>query len=142
MNKKAILLVILTVVCLGATVGLWFLVNNAKLEFTEVEVKVLSSETRNIKTTKGKTTQVHEVTVEYEGKSYDLKNVYSSASYMVGRNVTAYLANGKLYANEAGVKTATPVATVYFIFLFATVGLFILTPTYISHCKKKAKENA
>lgn len=141
MNKKAIVLVVLTVVCLAATVGLWFLMNNTEVEFTEVEAKVLSAETRSIKT-KGKTTQVHEVTVEYEGESYDLKNVYNSYSYIVGRNTTAYLSNGKLYANEAGIKSTTPVAMVYFAFLFGTFGLLIYTPTYISRCKKLAKENA
>ena len=45
--------------------------------------------------------------------------------YPEGKTVTAYLANDKLYANEEGVKTATPVAIVYFVCLFGSFGLLM-----------------
>ena len=63
--------------------------------------------------------------MEYEGREYELQNVYNSYSYMPGRVTTAYLHDGKLYANVAGITSTTPVATVYFVFLFASVGMVI-----------------
>ena len=139
MNKKSVLLSILTVLCLAATVTLWFAMNNDNPEYEEVTAKVVSSESGYRKIA-GSRQAYYDVEVEYLGKTYDLKNVYGSASYVPGREVTVYSARGNLYANEAGVKSTTPVATVYFIFLFGTIILLIYTLTYMSRQRQKNKE--
>jgi len=62
------------------------------------------------------------------------------SGYSEGRTVTAYLAHGKLYANVEGVKTSTPIATVYFIFLFGSFAMLFVAPTYTAKLRKQAKE--
>lgn len=140
MKKKSIALSIITVLCIIATVALWFAMNNEKLEYEEVKATVLTSESGHRRVA-GKSQLYYKVEVEYAGKTYDLKNLHSNSPYIPGREVTVYSANGKLYANEEGVKTATPVATVYFVFLFGSFGLLIYTLTYISKTHQKSKQS-
>lgn len=125
MKKKLLMLWGAFAVCLVITIGLWFAMNKQEVSYQEVEAKVLSSETKRIKNKKnGNTYDFYEVKVEYEGKEYELGNVHSASSYYKGKKVKAYLSHDKLYANVEGVKTSTPLATTYFIFLFGTFGLF------------------
>ncbi|MCI9365379.1 MAG: DUF3592 domain-containing protein [Clostridia bacterium] len=126
MKKLVIILWIAFVVCVIATVGLWFAMNNSNPEFEEVKAIVTSSETKQVVNKKtGSRTNFYEVKVRYEGKEYELKNPHNTYMYPEGKTVTAYLANDKLYANEEGVKTATPVAIVYFVCLFGSFGLLM-----------------
>lgn len=136
MNKKAKAMILLTIVVICATVGLWFAVNGAKIEYTEVNATILSSKTVKVKSKKGTVREKYEVMATYDGDTYPLENVYNSYSYRPGASVTAYYAKGHLYANTAGVKTSTPLAKVYFVGLFASIALLIGTPGYISYSKR------
>lgn len=139
MKKKSTVLVLITVICLIATVVLWFAMNRTAVEYTEVKAKVLSSETKTRKIKKTGTRQTYyEVSVEYDGKTYDLKNVHNG--YSVGRDETVYLSKGNLYADVAGVKTSTPVATVYFVFLFGTFAMIFVSASSLSKDKANKKK--
>lgn len=140
-KKKAVILWILFIACLVTTVYLNRAVMNSDPDYEEVSVTVVSSKTvkyYNRKT--GTTTNKYEIEVRYNGETYDLKNAHDSYSYREGATVKAYLANGKLYANPEGVKTSTPLAKVYFGFLFGTVAVF--TAACMSLSKKKPKGKA
>lgn len=132
MKKKAGLLWCAFVVCLIATVGLWFAVNKQDVKYEEVEVFVLSSETKQLKNrSTGAYYDFYEITVEYNGGTYELENAHNTYQYPVGSTVKAYLANGgKLYANVEGVSSSTPLATVYFVCLFGSFGLFFVALIY------------
>lgn len=135
MSKKTVILMIATVLCIIATVILHGVVDNSDVEYEEVEVKVISSETV-YKKILGKRQMQYEVFVSYYGKEYELKNTHSSAPYIPGRTVTAYLSNEKLYANIEGVKTSTPVAFLYFACLIASFGMLIMTLSSFGSKKK------
>lgn len=141
MKKKPMILSILTVLCVIVTVFLWFAMNNQELEYEEVKATVVSSKS-GYRTIAGSRQIYYEVKVEYEGETYDLKNVHGSAAYMPGRDVTAYAANGNLYANVEGVNTSTPVAITYFVFLFGSIIMFAITVTTISKSRQKNKAKA
>lgn len=140
MKKRIIILWIIFAICLVTTVALWFAMNKAELSYEEVQVKVISAQTEEVVNRKtGSRTKFYKVKVEYNGEEYDLENAHSTSVYPQGRTVKAYLANNRLFADEDGVKTSTPVATVYFIFLFATFGLLIGIPCYMSKLKQDSK---
>lgn len=137
---KAIILTLATLACLAATVALWFAMNSAQLDYEEVEAIVNSSETVTHRNKNGSGTyNTYEVTVNYQDKIYQLHNCHDSYSYVPERKVKVYLSNGKLYANIEGVKTSSPVATVYFIFLFATFGMILGVPIYLSKQREKER---
>ncbi len=126
MSKKVFILWGLFVVCVAVTVGLWFKMNEAELDYEEVEVKVLNAVTKQVKNRNNRSTyNTYEITVEYDGEEYSLENAHSASGYLKGRTVKAYLSNGRLFANEEGVRTSTPVATVYFVFLFGSFGMLL-----------------
>ncbi len=130
-KKIAIALWCAFAVCLVVTVVLNLRVGAQSLEYEEVEAKVISAQTKRVVNRKtGNSTEFYKVKVYYDGKTLDLENVYNTYQYPKGKMVKAYLSNGRLFANEAGVKTSTPLATVYFVFLFGTVGLFIMAVVY------------
>lgn len=139
MKKKAIIMSVITLLSLMITIGLRFAMNGSEAEYTEVNVTVESSRTVTRKVGTSRTT-TYEVKVNYDGKTYDLRNCHDIYSYMEGSTVTAYLANGKLYANVEGVNTSTPLATVYFVFLFATFGMILGFPIYLTSQKQKEKK--
>ncbi len=137
-KKKAVILWILFIACLAATVYLNRAVMNSDPEFEEVNVIVLSSKTvQYVNRKTGTRTNKYEIEVMYDGQRQELINAHNAYSYREGATVKAYLANGKLYANPEGVKTSTPLAKVYFGFLFGTVALF--TAACMSLSKKKKK---
>lgn len=142
MKKKILAVWGIFVLCVAITVGLWFAMNKQEVSYQEVEVKVISSETKRVKNKKnGNTYDFYEVKVEYEGKEYELGNVHSAASYYKGKKVKAYLSNEKLYANIEGVKTSTPIATIYFIFLFGSFGMLFLAAMYTGKLSQKKLED-
>lgn len=138
MKKKVLILWGAFVVCVIATVGLWFKMNSAELEYEEVSAVVISSTTKQVRNRKNGTTyNTYEVKVEYDGEEYKLENVHSAASYSKGRTVKAYLSDGRLFVNVEGVKTSTPIAIVYFCFLFGSFGLLMWAATYSGKVAQK-----
>lgn len=138
MKKRIIILWIVFAVCLVTTVVLWFAMNNSNPEYEEVKATVLSSKTEEVVNKKtGSRTTFYKVKVKYEGKEYDLENPHNVYMYPQGKSVTAYLSNDRLFANVEGVKTSTPVATVYFIFLFGSFAMLFVASIYTSKLNKK-----
>ena len=139
MKKKSTIAWCVTLLCLVLTVVLWFAMRGQKAEYTQVTATVLTSKTSYLRVA-GKKQAVYKITVSYDGETYELENAYNSYSYVPGTKTTAYLANGHLYANEAGVNTSTPLATVYFIFLFGTFGMVIFSTLLMSREQQQNKE--
>ena len=128
--KKVWVCGIIMIICIVATVLLRGPMDNADIDYTEVKVQVVSSETKetNIKVGNSTSTMTtYDIVVSYMGKDYDLKNAHNSYSYREGATVTAYLSNGKMYANVEGVQTSTPVATAYFVALIGSFVMFLVT---------------
>ena len=145
--KKVWVCGVITIICIVATVLLRGPMANADIDYTEVQVKVVSSETKETRIKTGYSTSTmttYDIVVSYMGKNYDLKNAHNSYSYRQGSTVTAYLSNGKMYANVEGVQTSTPVATAYFV---ALIGSFVMFFTTIclwanaAQAKRRAKAN-
>ena len=59
----------------------------------------------------------------------ELENAHSIYEHLQGKMVTAYFSNNRLFADINGVKSSTPIGTVYFIFLFASIILFFISLT-------------
>ena len=82
------------------------------------------------------------IKVSYNGKIYELLNDYDDAyRYNESTIIKAYLSEDKLYANEAGVKSDTGIATAYFVLLFITMGLFAVFITAWIYYKKEKNIN-
>ena len=128
--KKVYISGIITILCIVATVLLRILMDNTDVEYTEVQAEVVSVATKetSIRVNYSRnTTTKYEVIVSYMGENYELQNVYGAYPYSEGRSTTAYLSNGKLYANVEGVQTSTSAAYAYFAALFISFGMFGLT---------------
>lgn len=135
MKKKSIILWCAFAVCLIATVVLWFAVGAQDIEYEEVEVRVLSAKQYHNGRNSGPR---YEVMVEYNGETYELENVHNTYQYPEGRVVKAYLTNnGRLFANTEGVNTSTPLATVYFVCLFGSFGLLVVSASYTAKAKQE-----
>lgn len=142
MKNKMLWLWILWVLCLIATVGLWFAMEKVELKYDEVEVRVLSATTKRLKNkTNGDYYDFYEIKVDYNGETYDLENAHDSYSYTQGKKITAYLYKDKLYANVEGVRTATPTAYLYFVFLFGSIGLLCFNLYYGAKLKEKKQKS-
>jgi len=150
-NEKEILIVVkhkagilwgITGLCLILTIVFWFWMNKVEVKYEEVTAVVTTTSSREVvnKNTHNRTT-FYEVKVKYENKEYELKNVHGLAGYNKGTKVKALLANGKLYANIEGIKSTSPVAIIYFVFLFSTFGMVMASATYMSKVKNKKLEN-
>ena len=141
MNKtKVILMGVGFVVCLVLTIVFRIRMDNQALEYKEVQVLVVSTDTKTTKirmSYSSNSTTKYVVKVSYEGKTYNLENVHSLTGYSKGRTVKAYLSHGKLYANIEGVNTSTPVAYAYFGFLIASFILFFAFTCSIPYLFKK-----
>lgn len=73
----------------------------------------------------------------YNGKEYEVHNVIEKYKFVEGRTADVLLYKGKLYANMEGITSSTGLATVYFVFLFGTVGVFVLMINAImKFCRK------
>lgn len=122
MKKKAMLMWILFVICVIGTVGLRYLSDREDVEYEEVTATVISSEERVLENRKTHSSYTsYDIVVEYEGQEYDLKNAHNAYQYVSGREITAYLSRGSLYANIEGVESSTPLFYAYFAFLVASV---------------------
>ncbi|MDE7324111.1 MAG: penicillin-binding protein [Lachnospiraceae bacterium] len=122
MKKKAMLMWILFVVCIIGTVALRYFADREQVQFEEVSAKVVSAQEKVLKNRKTGTEYTsYEVTVEYEGEEYALKNAHNVYQYPSGKEITAYLSRGSLYANIEGVRSSTPLFYAYFAFLIASL---------------------
>ncbi len=131
LKRRIIILWIVFAVCLVATVILWFVSNNTEAEYEEVNVTVVSAETKQVVNRKtGSRTNFYEVKVRFDGETKNLENAHNTYMYPEGKTVKAYLSNGRLFANVEGVNSSTPIATVYFVFLFATMIMLFVAATY------------
>lgn len=135
MKRIATISVIVMLLCILATVVSRFALDRAGIDYSEVEVTVIGSETKQVKVLGSRQT-VYEVIVLYEGQRHELKNVHGTAAYQPGREVTAFLSNGVLYANVEGVRTSTPLAMVYFGLLFASFAMVIVTITLVGKARR------
>ncbi|MCI8267391.1 MAG: penicillin-binding protein [Lachnospiraceae bacterium] len=125
MKRKVMLMWILFVVCVITTLVLRYFLERQDVEFEEVTVTVVSAEKKELENRKTNTTlTINDVKVEYEGEEYALKNAYDVYMYPTGKEVTAYLSHGKLYANIAGVESSTLLYYVYLAFLIASFIMF------------------
>lgn len=125
MKKKVMLMWILFVVCVITTLVMRYFLERQDVEFEEVTVTVVSAEKKELENRKTNTTlTINDVKVEYEGEEYALKNAYDVYMYPTGKEVTAYLSHGKLYANIAGVESSTLLYYVYLAFLIASFIMF------------------
>ena len=141
MKNKVAIMWMITGVCLVLTVVFWFLMNNVEVHYEEVTAIVTDTSSRTVVNKEtGSRTTFYEVKVKYEGEEYELQNVHGLSGYSEGRSVKALLSNGKLYANVEGIKSTSPVAIIYFVFLFGTFGMLIASSTYMSKAKAKKQE--
>ena len=125
MKRKVMLMWFLFVVCVITTLVLRYFLERQDVEFEEVTVTVVSAEKKELENRKTNTTlTINDVKVEYEGEEYALKNAYDVYMYPTGKEVTAYLSHGKLYANIAGVESSTLLYYVYLAFLIASFIMF------------------
>lgn len=137
-KKRVIILWSAFIVCIITTIVLWFAMNNSKPQYEEVQATVLNSKVNQVVNKKtGSKTNFCKVEVEYNGQNYELGNVHSISTYPKGKKVKAYLYNEKLYANTEGVKTSTPVAIAYFIFLFGNFILLYIALVQTTKINKK-----
>lgn len=128
--KKVYVCGIVTVICIVATVLLRKPMDNVKLDYTEVTAQVVSSQTKKTTVRTGahrSTLTEYEVIVSYMGKEYKLDNAHDTYSYREGADITAYLSDGKLYANVEGVRSSTPEAYAYFVALIGSFVMFFAT---------------
>lgn len=141
MKNKTVIMWIITAICLVLTIAFWVLINNAEVQYEEVTAYVIDTSSDTVVNKKtGSRTTFYKVKVKYEGEEYELQNVHSLSQYSKGKSVKALLSNGKLYANVEGIKSTSPVAIIYFIFLFGTFGMLIASSTYMSKAKAKKQE--
>lgn len=141
MKNKSIILWGLTLVCLVLTIVFWNLANNVEVDYEEVTVVVTDTSSKSVVNKKtGSRTTFYEVKVKYEDKEQTLENVHGLGGYTKGRSVKALLSNGKLYANVEGIKSTTPISIVYFVFLFGTFGMLMISAMYSSKMKSKEKQ--
>jgi len=144
--KKRIFLIslIIFIISLLITIFLFITMNNQKLDYDIVKCTVTDvTKKKNYGTGNKGNRYNYIITVLYNNKNYELLNVYDSAiyKYSEGATVNVYLSNGKLYANETGVRTSSNIATAYFILLYITMGMSIpCLITWIYYKKEKNKE--
>lgn len=137
MKTKAKLIWCAFAVCLIGMLILRVAMELQKLDYREVQVQVVSAETKHVRHRRTRNTHTYqEVKVAYEGKVQKLRNTYTTSLYTPGRDVKAYLSNGRLYANIEGVSTSTPIAKLYFVCLFGSFGFVILGVVYTEKAKQ------
>lgn len=65
--------------------------------------------------------------VTYNGKIYKLRNSDTLKGTQAGQTITAYLYKDKMYVDKAGAVTSTPLYITYYVFMFLSVALLIVT---------------
>lgn len=132
---------VLLAVFFMVAVVFYILNQNQRLSYTSVKVDVVSVHSR----TPLSKTDSDKVVVTYNGQTYEVNHLRTDEvakyqSHMIMNTpADAYLANGKLYSNVDGVRSGTVIGTVYFVFLFGTMGLIFTTAVLIG-CVVEAKK--
>lgn len=139
MKKKSALLWAAFAICLVVTVALNRAMVNSDVDYEEVQATVVSASQTNVvkQPTGSAMATFYDVEVLYQGKTYELHNVHNTYQYREGSQVKAYLAGGELYANIEGIQTTRPLGTVYFVFLFGTMGLLFGAAIYSGKAKQE-----
>lgn len=141
--KKVYICLGVMVVLIVAAVFLRKAANNAELDYEKVKVRVVSSEdnSKNIRVN-GSTSTIHEydIVVSYLGKEYDLKNAHNTYSYREGSEVEVYFANGKMYADEDGVRNGTVAGKAYLVAVGGAFAMFIASMLLLSKVGSKKKD--
>ena len=141
--KKVYICLGLMVVCIVAAVFLRKAANNAELDYEKVKVRVVSSEKHEKRVrVNGRTSTMteYDVVVSYQGKEYDLKNAHDTYSWREGSEKEAYFANGKMYANEEGVRNGTLAGKAYLAAVVGAFAMFIVSMLLLSKVGGKKKE--
>jgi len=116
--------------------------DNQNLEgIKEVKVKVVDVKEKNVKIN-GSVNTYYTVTVEYMGQEYKLVDGGHSPWTHVGYSGTAYMYENRIFANENGPSTRTGVGTLYYVFLIATLALFVITPSVGATALQRRKKNS
>ena len=141
MQKKAKMIWRLFAICLIVMIVSRIAMEVQELDYEEVQVRVVSAVTKKVTNRRTYNTyNVYEVRVAYKGKVQELRNAHNTYQYTPGRNVKAYLSNGRLFANIEGVATSTPIAKIYFVCLFGSFGLLIAGLLYSGKAKQEKTE--
>lgn len=141
--KKVYICLGVMVVLIVAAVFLRKAANNAELDYEKVKVRVVSSEDRSKSIrVNGSTSTIHEydIVVSYLGKEYDLKNAHNTYSYREGSEVEVYFANGKMYADEDGVRNGTVAGKAYLVAVGGAFAMFIASMLLLSKVGSKKKD--
>ena len=118
------------IIALAGTIILRGKMDNQNLEgIKKVQVCVTYVAEKELRVDGKSTGTTYEVMVEYMGKEYELIDGGHSPWTYEGHIGTAYMYEGKIYANENGPATRTGVGTSYSVFLIATIALFVITPS-------------
>ena len=140
-KKLSIVSVILLAVFFLMTVVFYVLSHNQHLSYKVVRVNVISVDIKNPlnKIDKDK------VVVEYNGKSYEVENLMTNETlkyhtYLSSQKpADAYFANGRIFANDDGIRSTSMIGMIYFVFLFGTI-ILIFTTAVLIGCVVEAKK--
>ncbi len=141
--KKVYICLGLMVVCVIASVFLRKAANNAELDYEKVKVRVVSSEKHEKRIrVNGSTSTIteYDIVVSYMGKEYDLKNAHDTYSWREGTEKEAYFSNGKMYADEEGVRNGTLAGKAYFVAIGGAFVMFIVSMVLLAKTGDKKKE--
>lgn len=112
------------------TVLLYIMALNTTGKYEKVQVQVVDIEVVTekylVKPNYLPDKQKYKITVAYKGKNYNLENVTTPSAYSKFQPmISAYYANGKMYANIEGIKSTTSQANIYFVGLGVTFILMV-----------------
>lgn len=134
-----LLTLILFIISLIITIWLYIKMNNQDINYEIVSCQVEKIEKKRTRIGKYRNLDLI-IMVSYNDNIYTLQNDYDESwLYYKGNTINAYLSNNKLYANEAGIRADTKIATIYFTFIYIT--LFFFTNSLIAWCYYKKSRN-
>ncbi len=142
MKKRILISLIVFLIVLLVTIGLYISKNIQKVNYTMVDCTVVSAE-KEVKRFMWSQYFKTIVFVYYEGNEYKLQNperTYYEYIYPKNKQIKAYLYKEKLYASLRSVREDTITTKIYFLFLFMS-GIFaiILLTNIVIYNKKKRR---
>jgi len=145
MKKSFLISLIVFLAVSAATIGLYITKNKENLDYTIVDCTVVSAEKEFKRFIFSRYFETN-VIVLYDGNEYELQSPerkYHEYTYPKNKQIKAYLSNGKLYADEMGVRSDTSATKMYFVSLFMSgvSGIVLLTNIIIFYKNKKLKES-
>ncbi len=135
MNKKkfAIIFTFLFAFAVLICVGTRIILEKTHYAYQEVQVRVISGEQ-----TYGKISHT-ELIVDYKGKQYKLNGVTELYTYSVGQQLTACMADGKLYVDANAVKGGSSLFMVSYAFGMGSIVLLVPMLTFWIEYNKQKK---